>query len=273
MVAAGQVRRRHASTTARGARPEREGDISWSLARSGTVSAARWSSRRLPGRVPERARAASRRRRRHGRRACCGHASGRPRPRGGRGAIRARVLDGRRADRARRRDTAKTVWRTASARGPRPSSSGRRTASACSSSASARSARSTADGRKLWAIGLPVGPSGVAFVRKSHRFVLIRYSPATGRSDLVLLQAEADPRRAALPVLGARRLRDARDLAERQVAPRRLGQRRPVALPSAERQRGKGGLEHRGSSSEARRRRRSRRRSRRALSWCCPASP
>jgi hypothetical protein len=47
-----------------------------------------------------------------------------------------------------------------------------------------------ADGRKLWAIGLPVGPSGVAFVRKSHRFVMIRFSPATGRSDLVLLQAE-----------------------------------------------------------------------------------
>lgn len=50
-----------------------------------------------------------------------------------------------------------------------------------------------ADGKRLWAIGLPVGPSGVAFVRKSHRFVMIRFSPATGRSDLVLLQAEADP--------------------------------------------------------------------------------
>lgn len=48
------------------------------------------------------------------------------------------------------------------------------------------------DGHKLWAIGLPVGPSGVAFVRRSHRFVMIRFSPATGRSDLVLLQAEAD---------------------------------------------------------------------------------
>jgi hypothetical protein len=50
----------------------------------------------------------------------------------------------------------------------------------------------TADGRKLWEIGLPVGPSGVAFVRKSHRFVMIRFAPATGRSDLVLLQAEAN---------------------------------------------------------------------------------
>jgi hypothetical protein len=50
-----------------------------------------------------------------------------------------------------------------------------------------------ANGHKLWAIGLPVGPSGVVFVRKSHRFVLIRYSPATSRSDLVLYQAETDP--------------------------------------------------------------------------------
>ena len=50
-----------------------------------------------------------------------------------------------------------------------------------------------ADGRKLWSIGLAVGPSGVVFVRKSHRFVMVRYSPATGRSDLELLQAETDP--------------------------------------------------------------------------------
>jgi hypothetical protein len=51
----------------------------------------------------------------------------------------------------------------------------------------------TANGRKLWSIGLPVGPSGVAFVRDSHRFVMVRYSPATGLSNLVLLQAETDP--------------------------------------------------------------------------------
>jgi hypothetical protein len=49
------------------------------------------------------------------------------------------------------------------------------------------------DGNKLWAIGMPVGPSGVVFVRKSHRFILIRYSTATQRSDLVLLQAETTP--------------------------------------------------------------------------------
>jgi hypothetical protein len=46
-------------------------------------------------------------------------------------------------------------------------------------------------GRQLWTIGLPIGPSGVAFVRRSHRFLLIRWVPATGRSELVLLQAEA----------------------------------------------------------------------------------
>ena len=51
----------------------------------------------------------------------------------------------------------------------------------------------TANGRKLFSLRLPVGPSGVVFVRDSHRFVMVRYSPATGRSDLVLLQAEVDP--------------------------------------------------------------------------------
>jgi len=50
-----------------------------------------------------------------------------------------------------------------------------------------------AKGHGLWAIGLPIGPSGVAFVRGTHRFVMIRYVPATGRSDLVLLQAETNP--------------------------------------------------------------------------------
>jgi hypothetical protein len=49
------------------------------------------------------------------------------------------------------------------------------------------------NGNKLWAIGMPTGPSGVVFVRESHRFILIRYSPATQRSDLVLFQAEKTP--------------------------------------------------------------------------------
>lgn len=47
------------------------------------------------------------------------------------------------------------------------------------------------NGLQLWTIGLPIGPSGVAFVRGGHRFLLIRWVPATGRSELVLLQAEA----------------------------------------------------------------------------------
>lgn len=50
-----------------------------------------------------------------------------------------------------------------------------------------------AEGRKLWAVGLPIGPSGVAFVRRSHRFVLSRFVPATGQSELVLFQAEREP--------------------------------------------------------------------------------
>ena len=49
-----------------------------------------------------------------------------------------------------------------------------------------------ASGNELATLGLPVGPSGVAFLRKSHRFVLIRWQPATGRSELVLMQAEAE---------------------------------------------------------------------------------
>jgi dipeptidyl aminopeptidase/acylaminoacyl peptidase len=49
-----------------------------------------------------------------------------------------------------------------------------------------------AEGTELGVIGLPVGPSGVAFVRKSHRFVLIRWQPATGRSELVLMAAETE---------------------------------------------------------------------------------
>jgi hypothetical protein len=47
------------------------------------------------------------------------------------------------------------------------------------------------NGRELWAIGLPVGPSGVAFARGAHRFFLIRWLPARGQSEVVLMQAEA----------------------------------------------------------------------------------
>jgi hypothetical protein len=89
-------------------------------------------------------------------------------------------------------DTTKTVWRTDpgdvptqlvwSEDGERLLALGERTLRAFD-----------ANGHKLWTIGLPVGPSGVVFVRRSHRFILIRYSPATSRSDLVLYQAETDP--------------------------------------------------------------------------------
>ncbi|HEY3050870.1 MAG TPA: hypothetical protein VGJ40_04030, partial [Gaiellaceae bacterium] len=89
-------------------------------------------------------------------------------------------------------DSTKTIWRTDpgdpptqlawSEDGQRLVALGERTLRAFDS-----------NGRKLWSIGLPVGPSGVVFVRKSHRLILIRYSPATSRSDLVLYQAESDP--------------------------------------------------------------------------------
>lgn len=89
-------------------------------------------------------------------------------------------------------ETAKTVWRTVPGEVPRQlvwSEDGERLLVL-----GERSLRVlAANGRKLWSIGLPVGPSGVVFVRESHRFVMVRYSPATGRSDLVLLQAEVDP--------------------------------------------------------------------------------
>ena len=89
-------------------------------------------------------------------------------------------------------ESAKTIWRTVPGEVPRQlawSEDGERLLAL-----GERSLRVLdANGRKLWSIGLPVGPSGVAFVRESHRFVMVRYSPATGRSDLVLLQAEAIP--------------------------------------------------------------------------------
>jgi len=89
-------------------------------------------------------------------------------------------------------DTTKTVWRTDAGEVPTRlvwSEDGQRLLVLGD-----RSLRVLdADGHRLWTIGLPVGPSGVAFVRKSHQFVMIRFSPATGRSDLVLLQAEAEP--------------------------------------------------------------------------------
>ena len=89
-------------------------------------------------------------------------------------------------------DTTKTIWRTDPGDPPTQlvwSEDGQRLLAL-----GERSLRVfDSNGHKLWAIGMPVGPSGVVFVRKSHRFILIRYSPATQRSDLVLFQAETTP--------------------------------------------------------------------------------
>jgi hypothetical protein len=89
-------------------------------------------------------------------------------------------------------ESAKTVWRTVPGEVPRQlvwSEDGERLLALGEQSLRVLDA----NGRKLWSIGLPVGPSGVAFRRKSHDFVMVRYSPATGLSNLVLLQAETDP--------------------------------------------------------------------------------
>ncbi len=89
-------------------------------------------------------------------------------------------------------DSAKTVWRTGPGEVPTSlvwSEDGKRLLVLAE-----RSLRVLdSNGRKLWNLGLPIGPSGVAFVRHSHRFVAIRYSTRTGRSDLVLYQAESVP--------------------------------------------------------------------------------
>jgi hypothetical protein len=89
-------------------------------------------------------------------------------------------------------DTTKTVWRTNAGDVPMQlvwSEDGERLLALGERTLRAFDAK----GRNLWTIGHPVGPSGVVFVRKSHRFILIRYSPATQRSDLVLYQAESSP--------------------------------------------------------------------------------
>ena len=169
-----------------------------------------------------------------------------------------------------RRDSAKTIWRSASRRPADPARLvGGRPAPARPRRALA--ARVRRDGNKLWAIGLP----GRAVGRR-----LRPQEPPVHDDPLLAGDRRSDsccsrprpPRRAALPLLRAGRLRDARDVAERQVAARRLGQRGPVALPAAERRPRRGGLEHR----------RAVRRLRQAplekafpksVSWCCPASP
>jgi hypothetical protein len=89
-------------------------------------------------------------------------------------------------------DSTKTVWRTAPGEVPTKlvwSEDGERLLVLADRSLKVLDS----DGHRLWTAGLSIGPSGVVFVRKSHRFVMIRFSPATGRSDLVLQQAEREP--------------------------------------------------------------------------------
>jgi hypothetical protein len=89
-------------------------------------------------------------------------------------------------------ESAKTVWRTIPGEPPTQllwSEDGERLLVLSENSLRVLDSK----GRRLLALRLPIGPSGVAFTREGHNFVMIRYSPATGRSDLVLLQAEANP--------------------------------------------------------------------------------
>jgi hypothetical protein len=176
--------------------PAAKGEIQWSLARSGTVRRARWSPEAAPGdtRIAYL----------NGRelRVVAGDGTGdavlkrlvaptapawRPEAEH---EVAFSTLDGR--VELVQADTASTIWRTVPGEVPTKlvwSEDGERLLVL-----GERSLRVLdADGKRLWTKGLPVGPSGVAFVRRSHRFVMIRFSPATARSDLVLYQAETDP--------------------------------------------------------------------------------
>ena len=173
--------------------PNEKGAIRWSLDRSGTVRAARWS-REAGDRVAYL--------NGHQLRVVAGDGTGdgplrqlvattapawRP---GGDRELAFSTVDGR--IELVETDSAKTRWRTDPGEVPTQlvwSEDGQRLLVLAE-----RSLRVLdAEGHQLWIKGLSVGPSGVAFVRKRHRFVMIRFSPATGRSDLVLLQAERDP--------------------------------------------------------------------------------
>lgn len=177
--------------------PQAKGAIRWSLARPGAVRAARWS--------PDGFRVTYLNRRTL--RVIAGDGTGdrllrhlvggtppawRP---GAQHELAFSTVDGR--IELIETDSAKTRWRTAAGEVPTRlvwSEDGKRLLVLAE-----RSLRVLdASGRRLWTIGLPIGPSGVAFVRESHRFVIVRFSAATGVSDLVLLQAETNPGEARL---------------------------------------------------------------------------
>jgi hypothetical protein len=172
-----------------------DGGIRWSIARSGLVRSARWSSEVNPRdtRIAYLNRRSLRIVGGNGdgdkelRRAVGATA---PAWRPGAFELAFSTVDGR--IEVVDTETSKTLWRTVPGEVPTQlawSEDGQRLLALGERSLRVLNAR----GRKLWSIGLPVGPSGVVFVRDSHRFVMVRYSPATGRSDLVLLQAETDP--------------------------------------------------------------------------------
>jgi hypothetical protein len=172
-----------------------DGGIRWSIARSGLVRSARWSSEVNPRdtRIAYLNRRSLRIVGGNGdgdkelRRAVGATA---PAWRPGAFELAFSTVDGR--IEVVDTETSKTLWRTGPGEVPTQlawSEDGQRLLALGERSLRVLNAR----GRKLWSIGLPVGPSGVVFVRDSHRFVMVRYSPATGRSDLVLLQAETDP--------------------------------------------------------------------------------
>ena len=227
--------------------PNAKGAVRWSLARSGAVHAARWA--------PDGFRVAYL----NGRelRVVAGDGTGDAVLRHGRHdparvaarrQIRARLLDARRPHRARPDGLGGDALADGSARARDPARLvGGRRAPARPGRALARAF--TADGRKLWEIG----PAGRPVRRR------LRPQEPPLRDDPLSLRDRPQRPRAA-PGRGNRgeprflysapgRLRDARDVAERQVAARRLGQSRPVALPSPERGQGEGGLEHRANSS------------------------
>jgi len=173
--------------------PHAQGEVHWTVSRKGAVHAARWSPQAgdrvayLNGRQLRVIAGDGTDDKVLRRRVGATPPAWRP---GGDRELAFSTIDGR--IELAETDGGDTVWRTSPGEVPTQlawSDDGKRLLAL-----GPRTLRAWADnGQKLWTIGLPVGPSGIAFVRGSHRFVLIRYSAATGRSDLVLYQAESNP--------------------------------------------------------------------------------
>jgi hypothetical protein len=172
-----------------------EGSTRWSIGRSGIVRGARWSSEVNPrdtriaylnGRALRVVGGNGQEDRQLRRRVGISAPAWRP----GEFELAFSTVDGR--VEVVDAETGRTVWRTVPGEIPKQlvwSEDGERLLALGDQSLRVLAA----NGRKLYSLRLAVGPSGVVFVRDSHRFVMVRYSPATGRSDLELLQAEVDP--------------------------------------------------------------------------------